>query len=98
MNSHNIILQLDGNTSECVNEVREQNEYEKRDPNNREEAPYFLSDEDLEDFVIQCKVCDIEKDGKKEYNTHVSRFHPCEKCSTLGSDIHFCPYRDFIIL
>ena len=65
MNSHNTILQLDGNTSECVNEVREQNEYEKRDPNNREEAPYFLSDEDLEDFVIQCKVCDIEKDGKK---------------------------------
>ena len=101
MNSHSEIVQLDGNVNEDENSTDEDrllNEYEIKDPNNPHEAPYFFSDDELEDFIVQCKVCGKECDGKISYNTHVSIYHPCNTCQKYnGSDIHHCPYRDFFL-
>ena len=106
MNTHNDILQLDGNACESVinindveyHENRQKNEYESKDPSNPEEAPYFFSDSNLEDFVIKCKLCEKEFDGKTDYDIHVGWYHQCDTCiSTFNVGIHHCPYRDFIL-
>ena len=96
MNTHREIVQLDGNDNDEYDEYRFQNEYERRDP--KTEAPYFFSDEDLEDFAVECKVCGKEFEGKSLYNTHVDSYHPCKTCQQYnGGDIHHCPYRDFLL-
>ena len=102
---HERIIQLDGdvniseNSKDSINNLNMKlNEYQMKDPNNPHEAPYFKSDEDLDEHVIKCKICGEECDGKYYYNGHVNVFHPCDICLTNSVGIHYCPYRDFIIV
>ena len=102
---HERIIQLDGNAkvSENSNDTIDHsnmklNEYQTKDPNNPHEAPYFKCDEDLDEHVIKCKICGEECDGKYFYNGHVNVYHPCNICLTQFVGIHYCPYRDFIIV
>ena len=81
MNTHSEIIQLDGNVNKGeYHNYRNLNEFETKDPNNPQEAPYFFTDDELEDFTVQCKVCGQEFFGKNLYNTHVDIYHPCKTC------------------
>ena len=96
MNSHSEIIQLDGNINDEYQKHRNLNEYETRDPIT--EAPYFFNDDELEDFIVKCKVCGKEFDGKAIYNTHIDIYQPCKICQQYnGGKIHHCPYRDFFL-
>ena len=105
MYSHERIIQLDGDVN--ISENRKDtidisnmklNEYQTKDPNNPHEASYFYCDEDLYEHVIKCKICGEECEGKFFYNAHVNVYHPCNICLTHSVGIHYCPYRDFIIV
>ena len=105
MSLHGKIIQLDGNVNvsensndTITNSNIKLNEYQTRDPNNPHDGPYFYCDEELDEFYIKCKICGEVCDGKSFYNGHVNVYHPCDICLTNSVGIHYCPYRDFMIV
>ena len=93
MESQYEIPQIDGNqeseSGNCFNQH----------VNDEDNLPEKWPNEDLEDFVIKCKVCGMEFDGKSLYNFHIDTTHGCNVCRSQADGAHhICLYRDFIVV
>ena len=85
LNIHDVIPQVDGTEEKEIGYVQGENI--------DDDIPENWPDEDLEDFIIKCKVCGEEFDGKTDYNFHIDVFYQC-KIRTNQK----CPYRNFIVV
>ena len=86
MDNHNLIPQIDGNGDEMQQDA---------------DIPENWDDEELEDYIIGCKLCDLQLQGKSLYNFHIDTMHGCRGCRSTDQrkrSRHKCPYKDFIVV